>query len=97
MTYFYATCTVRVTIFSTGGKFRPVSILRSYTLLLKSPVLMRSWILEWPKTHQWVMNLSGYSNRGGWVFPLESQNAIETLQIKFCQCIYCHCKELLQE
>ena len=33
-----------VTVFSTGGKFRPVSILRSYTLLLYSPVLMRSWL-----------------------------------------------------
>ena len=31
---------MHVTIFSTGGKFRPV---RSYTLLLQSPVLMPSW------------------------------------------------------
>ena len=41
---FYTACTVRVTIFSTGGKFRPVArFLRSYTLLFQSPVLMRSW------------------------------------------------------
>ena len=31
-----------VTIFSTGGKFRPVSSCAYYTLLLKSPVLIRS-------------------------------------------------------
>ena len=44
MPYVYAACPVRVTIFSTGGKFRPVSnftelhtltlAARSYTLLL---------------------------------------------------------------
>jgi len=39
MAYFYSACTVRVTIFSTGGKFRPVS---NYVLLLKSPVIMDS-------------------------------------------------------
>ena len=40
---FYAACAVRVTIFSAGGKFRPDRFLRSYTLLLWSPVLMHSW------------------------------------------------------
>ena len=40
MAYFYAACAVLVTIFSTGSKFRPV--LSENTLLLKSPVLMRS-------------------------------------------------------
>ena len=37
MAYFYAACAVCVTIFSIGGKFHPV--LRSYTVLLKLPVL----------------------------------------------------------
>ena len=33
-----------VTIFSTSGKFDWFQILESYTLLLKPPVLMRSWV-----------------------------------------------------
>ena len=40
MAYFYAACAVRVTIFSTGGN----SALFCYTLLLKSLVLMYSWL-----------------------------------------------------
>ena len=34
-----------VTIFSTGSKVHPVSNVHRYTLLLKSPVLMRSYPL----------------------------------------------------
>ena len=33
MAYFYASCTVSVTIFSTGGKFCPVSNFTFYVLL----------------------------------------------------------------
>ena len=50
MAYVYATCVVRVTIFSTGGKFRPVSnftelhtltqAARSYSLLIY-PIIVK--------------------------------------------------------
>ena len=42
MGYVYVQLRIHVTTFSTGGKFRPVSNLLSYMLLLKPPVLMRS-------------------------------------------------------
>ena len=41
-----------VTIFSTSGKFHPVSILRSYTLLLQSPVLMCSLARKYTYLHK---------------------------------------------
>ena len=44
MAFFYTACAVRVSIFSTGGKIRSVQFLRSYTLLLKSPILTHSLV-----------------------------------------------------
>ena len=44
---FMYSCTVRATIFSTGGKFRPVSNLWSYMLLLKPAVLVHSSQFSW--------------------------------------------------
>ena len=56
-------CTVCVTVFSTGGKFAQFRILRSYMILLKSPVLMCSWapLNDWttegPRTLQYCNHI----------------------------------------
>ena len=48
MAFVYTACTVCVTIFSTGSKFRPVSNFTELQLLLQLPVLTRSCILTSP-------------------------------------------------
>ena len=48
MTYVYTACTVCVTIFSSGGKFRPVSNFTELQLLLQPPVFTCSCILTSP-------------------------------------------------
>ena len=43
---FLCTMHMHVTIFSTGGKFQPISNFTSYTLSLKPPVFMCSWLYD---------------------------------------------------
>ena len=54
-------CTVCVTVFSTGGKFTQFRILRSYMILLKSPVLMCSWA----PLNEWTIDLLLYTKTEG--------------------------------
>ena len=51
MAYAYPACPVRVTIFSTGSKFRPVSELHALTLAARSYVLLAA---------MWNMNVIGW-------------------------------------
>ena len=47
---------VRVTIFSTGGKFDWFQILRSCTFLLKLPILMCSWCMHSAQSNEFKID-----------------------------------------
>jgi len=76
MTYAYAACTVCVTIFSTGGKFWPISkftelhglipATRSYALLLK---YINHWVNSWAYLDAPLQVLPQRQHQIGFEFP----------------------------
>ena len=76
MTYAYAACTVCVTIFSTGGKFWPISkftelhglipATRSYALLLK---YINHWVNSWAYLDAPLQTLAQRQHQIGFEFP----------------------------
>ena len=65
MAYVTQHAAVHVTIFSAGGKFRPVSNLPSYKLLLQLPVLMGSCHVEPGCWQSYLPPVSNASSEGG--------------------------------